>query len=78
MAAMEHGRWNVERLSAGWELGKERDPDNKISPYLRPWMELSEEVQGWDLKYVAGWPDDFKDVGLEVYELNDSTGKKKK
>ena len=80
MAEMEHGRWIVERIRAGWRLG-ERDPDKKISPYLRPWNELKglpEDPQKWDLEYVKNWPEDFKEAGLEVYKLNDSLGEKKK
>ncbi len=80
MAEMEHGRWNVERIRAGWSLG-ERDPEKKISPYLLPWTELKglpKDPQKWDLEYVSNWPEDFKEAGLEVYELNDSIRKKKK
>jgi hypothetical protein len=47
----EHGRWNVERLSAGWELG-DRHVGRAISPDLRPWSELSEDVRKWDYEAV--------------------------
>ena len=71
MAEMEHGRFNVERIRAGWKLGEKRDHLKKISPYLRSWIELSDDVQTWDLDYVAGWPKDLKEAGLEVYDLKD-------
>jgi ppGpp synthetase/RelA/SpoT-type nucleotidyltranferase len=79
MAEMEHGRWNVERIRSGWTLG-ERDPDKKISPYLRPWTELKglpKDPQKWDFQYVSNWPKDFKEAGLEIYDLNDSDGENK-
>ena len=74
MAEMEHGRWNVERIRSGWRLG-DRDPDKKISPYLRPWAELKgfpKDPQNWDREYVSNWPKDFKEAGFEVYALDDS------
>ncbi len=71
MAEIEHGRWNLERTRSGWQEGKERDPYKKISPYLKPWTELSDVVKEWDRDYVKGWPKDFKEAGLEVYDLNE-------
>ncbi|MBW2646569.1 MAG: hypothetical protein JRE23_10390 [Deltaproteobacteria bacterium] len=71
MAEMEHGRWNLERIQTGWKRGPEKDIDKKISPYLMPWDELPEEVKEWDVNYVKRWPEDFKEAGLEVYDLNE-------
>jgi ppGpp synthetase/RelA/SpoT-type nucleotidyltranferase len=71
MAEMEHGRWNLERIQTGWKRGLEKDIDKKISPYLIPWDELSEEVKESDVNYVKRWPEDFKEAGLEVYDLSE-------
>jgi len=69
MSEMEHGRWNVERLRAGWRLGPKRDSTNKITPYLVPWKELPEGIKKWDRDAVRNWPKVFAQAGLEVYRL---------
>jgi hypothetical protein len=69
MAEMEHGRWNLERIQNGWKRGVKKDIDKKISPYIVPWNELSDEVKKWDFDYVEGWPEDFKEAGIEIYKL---------
>jgi len=68
MAEMEHGRWVIERLRAGWQYGPERDAERKISPYLLPWRELPEYVKDWDRKAVTKWPAILAKAGLEVYK----------
>jgi ppGpp synthetase/RelA/SpoT-type nucleotidyltranferase len=68
MAEMEHGRWNVERLRAGWSLGP-RDDANKRTPDLIPWSELSDEVRHKDRSAVAGFPKVLEAAGLEIYRL---------
>lgn len=64
LAEMEHGRYDCERLSAGWELGRTRQVSRLVSPYLTPWRDLDERVRQWDRDAVraidgalrkAGW-----------------------
>jgi hypothetical protein len=64
LAEMEHGRYNFERLSAGWELGRTRQLSRLVSPYLTPWSDLEDKVKQWDRDAVlaldkaiqkAGW-----------------------
>lgn len=66
MAEMEHGRWNAERLLAGWTLGP-RDVLKKKSPYLVSWAELAEEVREWDRQTVRLIPRLLKEYGYEVF-----------
>lgn len=54
LAEMEHGRYNCERLSAGWELGRTRQLSRMVSPYLTPWSDLDDEVRQWDRDLVLG------------------------
>jgi hypothetical protein len=68
MAEMEHGRWNVERLRAGWKIGP-RDPANKRSPYLVPWSKLPEEAKQWDRDTVLVFPEVLSQAGQEIYRL---------
>lgn len=67
MAEMEHGRWTVERLRSGWRYGPVKDDAKRISPYLVPWRELSEDVREFDREFVRRWPEFLAEAGLEVY-----------
>src|SRR5207244_3378633 len=37
MSEMEHGRWNVERLMAGWRYAEKKNAQEKLSPYIVSW-----------------------------------------
>jgi hypothetical protein len=67
LAEMEHGRWNIERLLAGWTWGESREEAAKTSPCLVPWSELPDEVKQWDLQAVARIPELLAKAGYEVY-----------
>jgi hypothetical protein len=63
LAEAEHGRWNLERLSAGWQSGQ-RQLSRSLTPYLVPWAQLDEAVRTFDFDAVddiapalaeAGW-----------------------
>jgi hypothetical protein len=63
LAEAEHGRWNLERLSAGWQSGQ-RQMSRSLTPYLIPWSQLDEAVRAFDFDAVdniapglaeAGW-----------------------
>ena len=66
MSEMEHGRWNVERLRAGWRYGTEKNETARISPYLIPWKDLSKEIKGYDRDAVCDFPGLLWQVGLKV------------
>jgi hypothetical protein len=70
LAEMEHERWVAERLKDGWMLGNPRDLDKKISPYLVPWSEITdEEVKDLDRNPVKKIPERLEAFGLEIYTL---------
>jgi hypothetical protein len=65
-AAMEHARWNIERLKEGWRLGKERDAKAKRSPYLVPWDELTNDVKEIDRVAVKIIPQLLAGIHYEI------------
>jgi len=69
MAVMEHGRWIVERLRAGWRYGPHRRPKEKMSPYLTPWNELPDEVKEYDRIVIREYPEVLAKAGLEVVKV---------
>ena len=69
MAEVEHGRWNAERLAAGWKWGPVRDIANKINPALVAWRDLPDDIRKYDRDAVKGLPEVLAKAGLEVYRL---------
>jgi len=70
LAEMEHRRWMDERIAEGWRYGEKKDVERKISPYLVPYDDLSEETKDYDRMAVRIIPDllarvDMKTVRLE-------------
>jgi TrkA-N domain/RyR domain len=51
LAEVEHGRWNAERLQAGWRLGPRR-VGRSTSPYLVPWADLPADIRQYDVETV--------------------------
>ncbi|MCC7137993.1 MAG: hypothetical protein IT460_06140 [Planctomycetes bacterium] len=66
MAELEHGRWNVDRLRAGWRYGRVRDDAAKVHPCIVPWDDLSEEIREYDRASVRVAPRILAAAGLEV------------
>jgi hypothetical protein len=66
LAEMEHGRFNYERLSAGWQLGWRREVSSSLSPYLEPWSELEDAVKEWDRDAVRTIGDALQQAGWGV------------
>ena len=70
MAELEHGRWNVERVRAGWRYAKTKNVQKKMSPSLVPWNELPDGKNGvrkYDRDAVRVFPKILAKAGLEVY-----------
>ncbi|HEX2299596.1 MAG TPA: RyR domain-containing protein, partial [Pseudonocardiaceae bacterium] len=63
LAELEHGRWNAERLLAGWEAGV-RDTGRFLSPHLKPWTDLDEQAKDWDRDIVRDLPVALEQAGL--------------
>ncbi len=65
MAEMEHGRWVVERLMAGWKLGP-KDIAKRTSPYLVAWSELTDDIKKFDRDAVLALPVILAELGYEI------------
>lgn len=48
MARLEHGRWNAEKLAAGFRPGAARDDVRKTNPSIVPWDQLPDEIKRYD------------------------------
>jgi voltage-gated potassium channel Kch len=68
LARVEHGRWNVERLSSGWKLGP-RDIARKTTPYLVPWADLDSATQDYDREAVRNIGPALAAAGRGVEDL---------
>lgn len=66
LARIEHGRWNTERLLAGWSWGPTKDDPRKQSPYLVAWEDLDEKIKKLDLEAVRNIPKLLAEVGLKI------------
>lgn len=66
LAKVEHNRWNAERSLAGWVFGEEKSIPGKISPYIRPWAELSEEIKEYDRDTIRNIPAILAAIGEGV------------
>ncbi len=73
LAEVEHGRWNVERLTRGWRHAETKDIANKLNPCLVPWPALTNingtDYQPYDIEAVRGLPKKLREAGLELYRL---------
>ena len=68
LSKIEHVLWNEERLKNGWQYGPVKDTDKKISPYIVPYEELTEEIKDYDRDTVRNMIPLINSVGLKVYE----------
>ncbi|MCJ7734420.1 MAG: RyR domain-containing protein, partial [Anaerolineales bacterium] len=67
LAVFEHEEWIRERLGYGWTYGEVKDPEKKISPYLVPYHELSEEVKNLDRDTIRNIPILLGMIGMAAY-----------
>lgn len=67
LAEYEHEEWVKERVSTGWKLGGDKaDHVNKITPYLIPYNQLSEEVKQLDRDPVENIPVLLPRIGMKI------------
>jgi hypothetical protein len=69
LAEAEHGRWNIERLTAGWRSG-ERSIRRGLSPDLKPWADLDDEARSNNLRAVMDIGPALAEAGWGVAEIS--------
>jgi hypothetical protein len=75
MARMEHQRFVEERLHAGWTYARgPKSMEQKTSPDLVPWDELSESTKEKDRSTVRGLPSFLARAGLQAYRPGRNSG----
>jgi voltage-gated potassium channel Kch len=72
LAKMEHNRWVAERKLAGWKYGPKRNVEERTSPYLVPWEQLTPEVQQYDIDAVRLIPELLRLGGQAIYRKSDA------
>jgi len=69
LAEIEHNRWNVERFSAGWTLGKRKSIARKTTPYLMTWDKLPKRIKQYDREAVRKIPELLAQVDCAIERL---------
>ena len=73
LAKFEHDEWMHERLGYGWTFGEVKDIEKKISPYLVPYDELSEEIKNLDRDTIRNIPVLLGMVGMAAHIKEEGT-----
>jgi hypothetical protein len=67
LAVIEHEDWMRERLGYGWMYGEVKDEENRLSPYLVPYQQLSEEIKELDRDAVRNIPALLGMIDMAIY-----------
>ena len=70
LAALEHARWNAERLLEGWRFNKVKDINKKFNPCIKAWEDLDNDTKKYDYDPVRNIPGFLAKIGYEVYKVN--------
>ena len=52
----DNKQWREERTKSGWVYGPHKDAEQRISPYLKPWEELSVAEQQYNCTIARQLP----------------------
>ena len=66
LSRVEHERWMIQRLLAGWQKAAQRDDAAKLHPDIVPWEVLAESRRELDRDVVRQVPDLFVEMGLAL------------
>jgi hypothetical protein len=66
LAELEHERWNADRRMQGWVYGPETDYARKVHNCLKPFSELSAEIQAFDYEFIDSLSRNLRNAGREI------------
>lgn len=69
LAMMEHERWCLDRLAAGWRYGKRRDDARKLHPALCDWDVLPPDIRDRNHDAVREIPLILSDAGFQLVRI---------
>ena len=72
LAEYEHILWCEERKQNGWTYGDTKDVSRKITPFLIPYEELTEEDKQKDRDTVVIMLPIIEETGMHVYRKNEA------
>ncbi len=73
LAKVEHDLWVEDYLEKGWKYGPVKNIENKISPYLVPYEELTEEIKELDRDTIMNTIPLLNSIGMKVYRRGSSS-----
>ena len=68
LAIFEHDEWIKERVDSGWMYGEVKNIEKKISPYIVPYDELTEEIKNLDRDTIRNIPELLGMIGMNIYK----------
>ncbi len=68
LAIMEHEAWVRERLESGWSYATEKNVEQKLTPYLIPYEQLSGEIKELDRDTIRNIPALLKMIGMKAVQ----------
>ncbi|GLH95809.1 RyR domain-containing protein [Phytohabitans aurantiacus] len=69
LAMMEHERWCLDRLAAGWRYGERRDDIRKLHPALCDWSNLPPDIRERNHDAVREVPLILSDAGFQLVRI---------
>ena len=70
IASLKHEYWCQEKITQGWQYGKEKSEKTRKTPFLVPWDELDSIIQQYDMDSVKNIPYLFDSIGLKIIKNN--------
>ena len=68
LASFDHGRWNAERVMAGWAYQPKRDNSRLLHDNIKGWDELDDYTKYHDLLGLKSELDNYREIGLYLHK----------